>query len=166
MERGFYLIFASLVLLAVLTAPFLPSPGGDVDLEGYTRVEDIRAEGNFLVFETGCYRLRMVVSESQAAAVERGLLDVETSRPLTHDLFASVLSELDAEPVAVKIHSLKEGSFRAYLVLREDGSILKIDSRPSDATALATRTGTPVYLKQEVLREAGTDTCERGGKTL
>lgn len=167
MDIELYIALISLILLGILTAPFLPSlSSSQVDLNGYSPVEDIQTEENLLVFESGCYQLSMVVSRDQTESIQKGILNFTGSRPLTHDLFASTLSELDTELEAVKIYGLMEGSYLAYLVIEENGEIQRIDSRPSDAVALASRTRSPVYVNEELLREAGEDTCERGGKTL
>jgi bifunctional DNase/RNase len=76
-------------------------------------------------------------------------------RPLTHDLFASALGELGVSVERVVIAALAEETFHARLILRADGRMLEIDSRPSDALALAVRLGTPIFAAPEVLEQAG-----------
>jgi uncharacterized protein len=76
-------------------------------------------------------------------------------RPLTHDLFREVLSTLGATLVRVVITALEEQTFFAELVLEHGGSSLTISARPSDAVALAVRTGSPIFCSTEVLDAAG-----------
>jgi uncharacterized protein len=76
-------------------------------------------------------------------------------RPLTHDLFREVLSTLGATLVRVVVTALEEQTFFAELVLEHGGSSLTISARPSDAVALAVRTGSPIFCSPEVLEAAG-----------
>lgn len=91
--------------------------------------------------------------EAQSIAVK--VQGLPTPRPLTHDLMSNLLDELDVEVVQVSIEALREGTFFGSISLRQDGDMMKIDSRPSDAIGLAVRTGSPIYVAEEVMSEAG-----------
>ncbi len=97
------------------------------------------------------------IGTSEATAIALALEGVETARPLTHDLLRTVIEALGADVEQVNITSLDEGTYFADLVLGADGDELTISSRPSDAIALATRTGTPVFAAKSLLDEAGVE---------
>ena len=94
------------------------------------------------------------------------LQNVELSRPLTHDLLQSVISTLGASVDYVVVTGLKEDTFYAKLALSVDGVKLDIDSRPSDALALAVRAGAPIYADESVLEKAGIILDEETGKPV
>ncbi|MDW7997606.1 MAG: DUF151 domain-containing protein, partial [Bacteroidota bacterium] len=73
-------------------------------------------------------------------------------RPMTHDLLKNVIEALESNLAEVCVHDLRDGTFYAYLLL-EDGEV-EVDSRPSDAIALALRCGAPIYVAEEVMKEA------------
>ena len=88
----------------------------------------------------------------EATAIAFAQQDVKPPRPLTHDLFKDVLSELGAKLNTVYLTELKDGIFYAQLNF-EDGPT--ISARPSDAIALALRTGSPILASEQLLSEAG-----------
>lgn len=90
----------------------------------------------------------------EANAIALQVQEVTPPRPMTHDLLRSVLAELDTEVERILISDLKENTFYAQIFLRRDGRELQVDSRPSDAIALALRTGSPIYVLPEVLEKA------------
>ena len=89
----------------------------------------------------------------EAAAIDRRVKKIPTPRPLTHDLLANVIRELDGELEKVVIHDLRNHTFYAKLVIRRDGQLMEVDSRPSDAIALIAATDTPIYVEESVLRQ-------------
>lgn len=92
----------------------------------------------------------------EATAIAFALQGVETPRPLTHDLFVDVLSELGVELVAVHVTKLEEGTFYAELKLQQDGDSYSVSARPSDSIALASRLeDVPIFSAADVLDEAG-----------
>ena len=93
----------------------------------------------------------------EANAIAMKLQGLTPERPLTHDLFAGVLEELGATIREVVIADLADETFRARILLEADGRIHEIDSRPSDALALAVRTGVRIYAAEEVLDRAGVE---------
>jgi bifunctional DNase/RNase len=78
------------------------------------------------------------------------------SRPMTHDLLKSVIDNVEAEVVSVLVSDLKDDTFYAEITLRlSSGDVVKIDSRPSDAMALALRSKAPVYVSEDVMAKSG-----------
>jgi bifunctional DNase/RNase len=87
-------------------------------------------------------------------AVHRVINQEPPPRPLTHELFASVLRELDVRVERVVVHALRDKTYYGRLILRQDGKTYDIDSRPSDALVLAVQQGAPIFVEEEVLERA------------
>jgi uncharacterized protein len=88
----------------------------------------------------------------EASAIATELEGVKLARPMTHDLLKNVLQTLNGKLIRIEIHDLKENTFYAALIVQgPDGGTLTVDSRPSDAIALALRTGSPVYVSKRVI---------------
>jgi uncharacterized protein len=94
------------------------------------------------------------VGPAEAESITVALQEVELARPLTHDLLKNAITILDARLLRVEIVSIKEDIFYGNLVLERDGKNFNLDSRPSDAIALAVRAHAPILVSQEVLDEA------------
>jgi bifunctional DNase/RNase len=90
------------------------------------------------------------VYEANAIALE--IEKVSTPRPMTHDLIKNVLTGLDAHVHKVVVTELKEDTFYAVIWMERDGHIISVDSRPSDALALALRVDCPIFVEEEVLK--------------
>jgi uncharacterized protein len=90
----------------------------------------------------------------EASAIAMKLQGLTPERPLTHDLFAATLDELGARIDRVVISTLAEETYHARLHLERDGATFEIDSRPSDALALAVRTGGRIFASEAVLEQA------------
>ncbi len=95
----------------------------------------------------------ILIGINEALAIDRRLKGLKTPRPLTHDLMASIIDQLDAELEKIVINDLRDHTFFAQLIVRRNGNIIEIDSRPSDAIALGAASGTPIYVEDHVLRE-------------
>jgi uncharacterized protein len=98
----------------------------------------------------------------EASAIAMKLQGLTPDRPLTHDLFASALEGLGVRVDRVVISALAEETYHARLHLERDGRIFEIDSRPSDALALAVRTGGRIFASEQVLEQAALG-AENGG---
>jgi len=107
-----------------------------------------------LADEGGERALPIWIGPFEANAIAMRLEGVAPPRPMTHDLFASSLGELDARLEKVTISDLRENTFFAILSVASDGTQREIDARPSDAIALALRLGAPIYVEQVVLEKA------------
>ena len=107
--------------------------------------------------EVGSERfLPIWIGPYEAEAITLSLQEVEVVRPLTHDLLRNVLEELGAQVLRVNITELRDDVFYARIILRVNGREMSIDSRPSDALALAVRVHVPVFVAEEVMDEAAT----------
>ena len=105
--------------------------------------------------ETGRGRyLLLTIGEAEALAIATGLEGMALPRPLTHDLMLRTMGELRAQVVRVVITDLREGTYYANLVVRVDDREIELDSRPSDAVALALRAQAPIYAEAALLDRA------------
>ena len=119
-----------------------------VNLRNYQRVVILR--------EKDAERfLPIWIGMTEADAIAFRLQDVTVARPQTHDLLAHVIDELGATVREVVVHDLNNDVFFARVTLDADGRSIDIDSRPSDAIALAVRAQVPIYVEESVLDRAG-----------
>lgn len=92
------------------------------------------------------------IFEANAIALE--LEKITTPRPMTHDLIKNILESLEAKVAKIMVNDLRENTFFAEIHLRVGGSEITVDSRPSDAIALALRVGAPIFVEEEVVKKA------------
>ncbi len=94
------------------------------------------------------------IGPCEADAITVTLQEQEVPRPLAHDLLKAVVTDMGGEPIHVIIHTLRNDIFFARLVIRQNGRMLEIDSRPSDAIAFAVRAHVPIFVEESVLDAA------------
>ena len=94
------------------------------------------------------------IGHPEAAAILMKLQGATTPRPMTHDLISEMINELDAQCTRVSVTELKDNTFYASITLRVNGQDVEIDSRPSDALAVAVRTSAPIFAAEEVIQES------------
>ena len=104
-----------------------------------------------LVDLNGKKALPIWIGVFEAEAISRGLEGVVALRPMTHDLIKQILDTFKVSLLRVVIHDLKENTFYANLYLKIDGAELVLDSRPSDAIALAVRLKAPIFVTEFVM---------------
>ena len=95
----------------------------------------------------------IVIGIWEAVAIDRNIKGKKTPRPMTHDLIENVISGLDCKLDRIVVTELKDRTFYARLVLRKNGKMVEVDSRPSDAIALAVQMKAPIYVNESVLDE-------------
>ncbi|HHY39437.1 MAG TPA: bifunctional nuclease family protein [Clostridia bacterium] len=91
----------------------------------------------------------------EATSIALEVEGIKPARPLSHDLMKSIISALGAEVTMVLIYDLKDNTFYGQVLLRAGDDTIEIDARPSDAIALALRTGAPIFVSEKVMEEAG-----------
>jgi len=94
------------------------------------------------------------IGHSEAAAILMKLQNASTPRPMTHDLVTDMLDQLGAQVIRVAVTELRENTFFAQVTIQQDGSEVEVDSRPSDAIALAVRAEAPIFVADEVIEES------------
>jgi uncharacterized protein len=95
------------------------------------------------------------IGHAEAAAILMKLQGAAPPRPMTHDLLADVIAELQGEIVKVEVTELRENTYHARITIVQDGKELEVDSRPSDAIALAVRCEARIYASDDVIAESG-----------
>jgi uncharacterized protein len=119
-------------------------------------ISEVREEQVIVLTEAGGERsFPIVIGLHEAAAIDRGIRGFKAHRPLTHDLVRNVIEGMDATLTSVVINDLKDSTFYANLILQRNGTEVRIDSRPSDAIALAMQMKVPIFVDESVLKEAG-----------
>jgi len=103
----------------------------------------------------GNRRIPIIIGAVEAQAIAINLEGLKPPRPLTHDLFTTVLSTFDIQITEVFIHAFEEGIFYAEMKLTGEKGNFSIDSRTSDAIALALRCNCPIYTTEEVMSQTG-----------
>ncbi|MCK5528684.1 MAG: bifunctional nuclease family protein [Kiritimatiellae bacterium] len=99
--------------------------------------------------------LPIFIGAAEAQAIAFQLNNVDMPRPLTHDLFITTLTAVGYSIEKVEIYDLQDGTFFSNIILVNESSEITIDSRPSDAIALAIRSNAPIFVSKEVMDKAG-----------
>jgi hypothetical protein len=119
-----------------------------VSMQNYNRVVILKEK------ESERYLL-IWIGPSEAEAIAMRLGEVSPPRPQTHDLLRNIIESLDAQVSYVLVNDLNNDTFYARIVLDHNGQSVEVDSRTSDAIALAVRTQVPIYAEESVLERAG-----------
>ncbi len=104
--------------------------------------------------ETGNRRLPVIIGTAEAQSIAIQLENLKPYRPLTHDLFVSMANSFHIEVIEVNIIRLEEGIFYSEIVCKREHAVVKIDSRTSDAVAIALRFSAPIYVTSEIMDKA------------
>lgn len=105
----------------------------------------------------GDRRFTIVIGIFEATSIDRRVKKIPSPRPLTHDLLNNVIEELGGELRDILISELREHTYYAKLRVALNGELIEIDSRPSDAIALAVTADVPIFVAEEVLDEVTND---------
>ncbi len=129
-----------------------------VEMELTKIVIDEKRHDQLIVLKekNGGRMLPIVIGLSEASAIKLKISGFNPPRPLTHDLFYSTLENLQASIEKVVINKLEENTFHAQLFIKSgSGPVKVIDSRPSDSIALAVRAHAPIFVEDEIIKQAG-----------
>ena len=99
----------------------------------------------------GSRQLPIIIGVAEAQAMMIGIKGIIPPRPLTHNLFASCLEILEVSMLRALIYKVNNGVFYAYIYLKADGTIIRMDARTSDAVAMALRMKAPIFVYEEIL---------------
>jgi len=102
----------------------------------------------------GARQFPIIIGFFEVFAIHRFVNNNPVPRPLTHELIGNILNGLDVSIEKVIVNELKDMTFYARLILRQDGRTFDIDSRPSDAIALAVQAGAPIFVDEDVIQKA------------
>lgn len=95
----------------------------------------------------------ILIGIQEAYAIQRRIKGIVVPRPLTHDLIANLIDRLDCEIERIIISELRDSTFFAKLIMRRNGELIEIDSRPSDAIAVGAGTPVPIFVDESVLQQ-------------
>lgn len=114
----------------------------------------VQAGAYALIFaeENGIRRLPIVIGTPEAQSIAIVMENIAPPRPLTHDLMFNIFKELEIELQEVFIYKFEDGAFFADLLIKQHGKEFRIDSRTSDAVAMAMRTNSPIYTTEEIMQ--------------
>lgn len=118
-----------------------------------------------LVEDNGERRIPIIIGGFEAQAIVIRLENLEPPRPLTHDLFKSFADEFNISIDEIMIYKLEEGVFYSRLLCNDGKKEISLDSRTSDAVALALRFGCPIYTTEEILEQAGITVTASDGES-
>lgn len=111
--------------------------------------------GLVLAEEDGVRRLMVVVGTPEAQSIAFRLQGAEPPRPLTHDLMQALLNTFDIRLLEIDIYKYEDGVFFSKLLLKQKDRLVEIESRTSDAVAIALRTKSPIYTSETIMKELG-----------
>jgi len=138
-------------------APHLEPPDGYVEVRVLGAVPSLQGDVLLLADPTGMRVVPVIIGEAEAAAINRRLTGEPTPRPMTHDLLDTLVERLGGEVVMVEVNKISEGIFLGTISVWDGHEVLRIDSRTSDAVAVAVGHGLPVLVAAEVIDESGVD---------
>lgn len=145
------------LLISFLSAAFLET----FHEKNYIKVNVLRiVQGDRVVFGNNCTAIVARTSPERAKSIQLGLKDEIEIRPMTHDLFSSVLDSFNITLSEVRITKLEEGIYYSTMRFKEGNKVLKLDAKPSDAIAVALRTDSPIYVNKNLLEEEGQNICK------
>ena len=135
----------------------------ELKIQGISYSDNTSGAFALILQETnGSRKLPIVIGGFEAQAIAIGLeKKIKTSRPLTHELFKSFADRFGIKLNHIIISKLKDGVFFSNIVCENNDDIIKIDSRTSDAIALSIRFNIPIFVKKDILDEAGFDDDEK-----
>ncbi|MFH0928741.1 MAG: bifunctional nuclease family protein [Candidatus Aenigmatarchaeota archaeon] len=150
-----FTIFIILVLLAIVTVAVIDM----VQPPGYVVADVLEVDGSMVVLGSDCLAIVAETSPERAYSIELGIVGIIDGRPNTHDIFAETLRSFNISLEYVTLDSYVDGIYYANLVLKSGEKFLKLDTKPSDAIALALRTNSTIYLNESLLEEVGQNIC-------
>jgi len=146
-------LLISLVLIA--TSKETPPPFVEMEVKG-VRIDAIgQSPVVILVDKEGAKALPIWIGLLEANAIDKELKNIISTRPMTHDLLQSILTQAQVNVKEVKIVDLKNNTYYATLFLKLKKGVIEVDARPSDAIILALKSKTPIYVSTKILDEQG-----------
>lgn len=127
----------------------------EMAIEGLEPNRQVGGANLVLREKRGNRRLVVVVGPMEALAIQADLNGVRSDRPMTYDLMGTLVKELGGQVNRVVVNNVNETTFYAKVIMNSEGRLVEVDSRPSDAIALALRAKAPIFAEASVLDKAG-----------
>ena len=138
-------------------------PIAEIPLEGFVManisVDVILVDRAQVSLRAGCYLVEATTDAYVASAIEKALKEKVDFRPTVYDVINDAFRNLGIKVLAVKITEIKENTFIGQLIIQQKDKVLALDSRPSDATAIALRAKAPIYINETLTKERGRYIC-------
>ncbi len=134
----------------------------ELDLKDYSKVSidaGVIDDYGIVTLTSKCYRITAYTEPAQAESIKNGLKGKIGFRPTAHDIIKTIFEEVGIKVLMVKVYGIKNNTFLGKLIIQYGNNVLSIESRPSDATAIAVRFNAPVYVKNELLEKYGKYIC-------
>ena len=128
------------------------------DKDSYTQVIP-SINSNILSLSSECHILSFGITQDQAFSIYRGIGGIIDTRPLTHDTIKDMLDNFGIGVLSTRIDNSRDGIYTARLLMKYGKQVLDLDLRPSDATAISVRYGTPMYVRTDILEADGLYVC-------
>lgn len=132
----------------------------EIDRSNYVVADVIRVSGTTILIGNNCTAIVADTSQERADSIENGIKGIIDQRPNTHDTFVAVLKSFNITLDSVNLERYDGNYYYADLILESGDKVLKLDTKPSDAIALAVRTNSTVYINKTMLQEVGKNICE------
>ncbi len=130
-----------------------------IDLNGYVKADVVDVDGNSIIVGEGCMAIIADTSEERAESILLGLEGKIGERPNTHDVFVDAFKTFNITIDSVTMDRFDGKYYYSNIILTTGEKVLKIDSRPSDAIAIALRASAPIYVNKTLLKERGENIC-------
>ncbi|MFQ6020761.1 MAG: bifunctional nuclease family protein [Candidatus Aenigmatarchaeota archaeon] len=147
------------ILTLILISYFSFASLVSFDITGYEIVNVIEVIGNNVIVGNNCTAIIAETSPERAESISLGLKGIIQERPNTHDTFSAVLRSFNITLEAVQIEGVKDNYYYSNLILRTGDKILKLDTKPSDAIAIALRMNATIYINKTLLTRMGENIC-------
>lgn len=157
------LMFSVLIILIVIIF-YQVSLTGKIITGKFLSPEDyvnvyVRVDENSIYLISGCDALVMSTTQDQIRSIGMGLENISGFRPLTHDLIKDIFDLFGMEVLMARVEKMENSTYYARLFLQQGNKILNLDSRPSDAIAIAIRHDKPILVKKGLMESAGRNIC-------
>ncbi len=130
-----------------------------INTEDFVEANVLRVSENTIIVGYNCTAIVAETSEERAESIDQGIRGVIENRPNTHDTLVAILKSFNITLDRVQIEGFRENYYFSSLILRSGDKVLKLDTKPSDAIAIAVRLNTSVYLNKTLLIEKGQNIC-------
>jgi len=144
------LIFLSFVTLAIIDL---------IDVSGYVEANVLEISGTTIIVGNNCTAIIAETSPERAYSIDLGIRGIIEERPNTHDTFIAAMKSFNITLESIQIENFNGRYYSASLFLMSDNKVSKIDTKPSDAIALALRMNSPIYINKTLLEEVGKNIC-------
>ena len=149
------IVFVVLVLFSFTAIAFM----NFINFEDYVVANVLQVSGSTVIIGNNCTAIVSDTSPERAQAIDDGIKGIMQQRPNAYDIFAETLKSFNISLDYVTLDNFVNGTYYSNLYLRSKDKVLKLDSKPSDAIALALRTNSTVYLNKTLLNEVGKKIC-------